>query len=229
MGETSPIAAPPKAPAALIATAARKAMLFADWGAGEGIHNIEGGVEAPEDFLPAVYDALGDDNADLPQIVHDAVLAGLSAQISGALRILSLPIVMLLQIAQGMKELPGKKFNLGDRVRKTKGGSWHGRVCGFYSTTQTPIGYTVESEREPGSVQIYPEAALALCEEPATTGVSVAEVTAKVNPKLFSDDPNVARQAASPYYVASAQKLAMKNVRAVLEAAGVAISDKTED
>lgn len=52
------------------------------------------------------------------------------------------------------------KFKLGDRVRKTKGSSWQGRVVGFYSTTLTPIGYAVESEREPGSVQIYPEAAL---------------------------------------------------------------------
>lgn len=52
------------------------------------------------------------------------------------------------------------KFTIGDRVRKTKGSSWQGRVVGFYSTDLTPIGYCVESEREPGSVQIYPEAAL---------------------------------------------------------------------
>lgn len=55
----------------------------------------------------------------------------------------------------------GGKFGLGDRVRKTKGSSWQGRVVGFYSTELTPIGYAVESEREPGSVQIYPESALA--------------------------------------------------------------------
>lgn len=53
-----------------------------------------------------------------------------------------------------------RKFSLGQRVRKTKGSSWQGRVVGFYSTILTPIGYAVESEREPGSVQIYPEAAL---------------------------------------------------------------------
>ena len=51
-------------------------------------------------------------------------------------------------------------FALGDRVRKVKGSSWHGRVVGFYSTALTPVGYAVESEREPGSVQIYPESAL---------------------------------------------------------------------
>lgn len=53
-----------------------------------------------------------------------------------------------------------RKFKLGDRVTKTKGSSWTGRVVGFYSTDLTPIGYAVESETEKGSVQIYPEAAL---------------------------------------------------------------------
>lgn len=53
-----------------------------------------------------------------------------------------------------------RKFKFGDRVEKSKGSSWHGRVCGFYSTSLTPLGYNVESEREPGSVQLYPEAAL---------------------------------------------------------------------
>lgn len=60
--------------------------------------------------------------------------------------------------AQGVTE--GRKFQLGDRVTKVKGSSWTGKVVGFYSTDLTPIGYAVESEREPGSVQIYPEAAL---------------------------------------------------------------------
>ena len=64
----------------------------------------------------------------------------------------------------------GGKFGLGDRVRKTKGSSWQGRVVGFYSTELTPIGYAVESEREPGSVQIYPEAALAALSSPMEGG-----------------------------------------------------------
>lgn len=51
-------------------------------------------------------------------------------------------------------------FALGDRVTKTKGSSWTGRVVGTYSTSLTPEGYAVESENEPGSVQIYPVAAL---------------------------------------------------------------------
>ena len=52
------------------------------------------------------------------------------------------------------------QFKLGDRVRKRSGGSWQGLVVGFYITSLTPEGYCVESEREPGSVQIYPRAAL---------------------------------------------------------------------
>lgn len=53
-------------------------------------------------------------------------------------------------------------MKIGDRVRKTKGSSWQGVIVGSYSTTLTPVGWCVESEREPGSVQIYPEAALEL-------------------------------------------------------------------
>lgn len=56
---------------------------------------------------------------------------------------------------------PKRKFIIGDRVTKTSGSSWTGRVVGFYSTELTPIGYCVESETETGSVQIYPERALA--------------------------------------------------------------------
>lgn len=54
------------------------------------------------------------------------------------------------------------KFTLGDRVKKISGSSWHGRICGTYSTKMTVEGYCVESEREPNSVQIYPASALEL-------------------------------------------------------------------
>lgn len=60
------------------------------------------------------------------------------------------------------------KFKRGDRVRKTKGSAWQGKVVGFYSTELTPIGYAVESEFHPGSVQIYPEAALERVDEEGT-------------------------------------------------------------
>lgn len=49
---------------------------------------------------------------------------------------------------------------LGTHVRKIRGSQWQGCVVGFYSTALTPDGYCVESEREVGSVQIYPRAAL---------------------------------------------------------------------
>lgn len=52
------------------------------------------------------------------------------------------------------------KFAIGQRVTKIRGSSWTGKVVGFYSTSLTPMGYAVESENEPGSVQIYPEAAI---------------------------------------------------------------------
>jgi dihydrofolate reductase (trimethoprim resistance protein) len=51
-------------------------------------------------------------------------------------------------------------FGLGDRVRKKSGAAWQGQVVGWYCTTLTPEGYAVESEFHPGSVQIYPVAAL---------------------------------------------------------------------
>lgn len=56
-------------------------------------------------------------------------------------------------------------FALGEKVRKTRGSSWRGRVVGWYSTRLTPEGYCVESTAEQGSVQIYPVAALTSWDE----------------------------------------------------------------
>jgi dihydrofolate reductase (trimethoprim resistance protein) len=53
-----------------------------------------------------------------------------------------------------------RTFGIGDSVRKVRGSQWHGRVVGWYSTELTPEGYAVESDRERGSVQIYPASAL---------------------------------------------------------------------
>ena len=52
------------------------------------------------------------------------------------------------------------KFRIDDRVRKTKGSEWQGKIVGTYSTGLTPEGYCVESEVHKGSVQIYPASAL---------------------------------------------------------------------
>jgi len=52
------------------------------------------------------------------------------------------------------------RYKLGDYVKKKRGSYWRGVVVGFYSTVYTPIGYCVDSAFEPGSVQVWPEAAL---------------------------------------------------------------------
>ena len=63
--------------------------------------------------------------------------------------------------ADGQFALPLRAtFSLGDRVRKKSGAAWQGQVVGWYCTKLTLEGYAVESESHPGSVQIYPVAAL---------------------------------------------------------------------
>lgn len=54
------------------------------------------------------------------------------------------------------------QFRVGERVTKVKGSSWTGKIVGVYTSSLTENGYCVESEKEPGSVQIYPETALRL-------------------------------------------------------------------
>ena len=49
---------------------------------------------------------------------------------------------------------------MGQRVTKTKGNPWRWRVVGYYSTDLTPEGYVVESENEPGWLQLYAVGAL---------------------------------------------------------------------
>jgi len=52
------------------------------------------------------------------------------------------------------------RYKLGDFVQKKRGSSWRGVVVGDYSTDQTEEGYSVVSLHEPGSVQVWPLAAL---------------------------------------------------------------------
>lgn len=54
----------------------------------------------------------------------------------------------------------GFRWGLGAKLGKKRGSSWRGTVCGFYSTPHTPEGYCIASEFEPGSVQVWPAAAL---------------------------------------------------------------------
>lgn len=59
-----------------------------------------------------------------------------------------------------MNKPKGFTYDIGARLTKKSGSSWTGHVVGFYSTELTPEGYAIESENEPGSVQIYPLKAL---------------------------------------------------------------------
>lgn len=52
------------------------------------------------------------------------------------------------------------RWPLGAFVQKKANSSWRGVVVGFYATETTPQGYSVASLHEPGSVQVWPEAAL---------------------------------------------------------------------
>lgn len=54
----------------------------------------------------------------------------------------------------------GGVYSFGDLVRKKSGGQWHGAVVGFYHTTLTQHGVCVESMKERGSVQLYPQVAM---------------------------------------------------------------------
>lgn len=87
---------------------------------------------------------------------------------SNALKHLSLPYLEMKGDAE-LSELRTQtapqpeqsgKFAMHQRVRKTSGSEWQGRICGTYSTSLTPEGYAVESEAHAGSVQIYPAKAL---------------------------------------------------------------------
>lgn len=93
-------------------------------------------------------------DADLQAIVDDTVAARFA-----------LPKAMIKAMARELlasRVHPAGEptFKRGDRVEKISGSSWRGHVCGEYSTSLTPEGYAVESENEPGSVQIFPVKAL---------------------------------------------------------------------
>ena len=70
--------------------------------------------------------------------------------------------VVLRDLEQAVAGQQRDHFQIGDTVRKLKGAQWQGKVVGAYSTSLTPEGYCVESDAHPGSVQIYPAAALEL-------------------------------------------------------------------
>ncbi len=57
------------------------------------------------------------------------------------------------------------RFHLGAYVRKRSGAFWEGAIVGHYTTAQTPDGIAVQLFGWiDGPVQIYPAAALELCD-----------------------------------------------------------------
>mgnify|MGYP003527232192 CR=1 FL=1 len=66
----------------------------------------------------------------------------------------------LINDLNSVLEKHGWKYRFGNSLQKTKGAEWHGTVCGIYFTELTKEGYAVNSTRETGSVQVYPEHAL---------------------------------------------------------------------
>lgn len=61
-------------------------------------------------------------------------------------------------------EAPLGLYKYGTFLQKERGSRWRGKIVGYYSTLNTPIGYVIESVFEPGSVQVYPASALVLWE-----------------------------------------------------------------
>ena len=59
---------------------------------------------------------------------------------------------------------PPNAYPYGTYMQKKHGSLWRGKIVGYYSTVNTPLGYAIESFFEPGSVQIYPAQALELWE-----------------------------------------------------------------
>lgn len=115
------------------------------------------------------YAALIDHLATLSPASHDSRLAdeleeAIEVHQGHCVNYVSFDFDLARRILSALRSTPApdalRTFQLGDRVTKTKGSSWTGRVVGFYSTSLTPEGYAVESENEPGSVQIYPVSAL---------------------------------------------------------------------
>lgn len=103
---------------------------------------------------------VGDPWGDPEEIILDGTFD--MTAIVGAIAAALAPAPADVRPVNTAQPLEGKrKFQIGDRVTKTKGSSWTGLVVGSYSTSLTPEGYAVESENEPGSVQIYPASALA--------------------------------------------------------------------
>ena len=75
-------------------------------------------------------------------------------------------------------DLVEPRWRIGDLVQKKANSKWRGVVVGHYSTETTPAGYSVKSLFEPGSVQVWPEAALTDWDGQGTPEHLTARITA---------------------------------------------------
>lgn len=115
-----------------------------EWGEAEVARELaallQGLIDAPEPTVLAIL--LDSAQVEVHGTAHDLKL-------------------LAMQIGQWRNTTPLlAKWKMGAYVQKKQNSSWRGKVVGFYSTAATPIGYCVESHFEPGSVQVWPEAAL---------------------------------------------------------------------
>lgn len=81
------------------------------------------------------------------------------------------------------------RLHLGAYVRKHSGAFWEGAVVGHYSTAQTPEGIAVQLFGWPdGPVQIYPAAALELCDHSKSRLPPPPQTHVRVYPQELTDD-----------------------------------------
>lgn len=109
------------------------------------------------DVLARIQDYLTDGGLFNPELANHGAVSDLIIDCRS--RIMALEAAEAYAVLEAPVE--AGDWSLGDRVEKKYGSNWRGKIVGFYSTKLTPVGYAVESENEPGSVQIYPKEALA--------------------------------------------------------------------
>lgn len=101
------------------------------------------------------------DESDLLELVEAGVKARLNERPDLAAENAALKQrIAALESVMANEPIDGCQFIFHQRVTKKSGSSWTGKIVGFYTTKLTPLGYCIESENEPGSVQNYPEAAI---------------------------------------------------------------------
>ncbi len=133
--------------------------------AAQGFRDGQAAVEqstAQSGLVEALPEELFDGYAVYTEVVRRRQAAGLNCLTApdDVSRTLDAVVSLIRTRRAALSAQGAGKFAMGDRVRKTSGSEWQGRICGTYSTPLTPEGYAVESEAHAGSVQIYPAKAL---------------------------------------------------------------------